>query len=52
MDFISYELFDGSPIRRLTIVDHFTREIMSIEVGPATALGRRRRGPGTSSDGA
>ncbi len=33
MDFMSDELFDGRRIRLLTIVDHFTRESLAIEVG-------------------
>lgn len=33
MDFMSDELFDGRQIRLLTIVDHFTRESLAIEVG-------------------
>ena len=33
MDFMSDELFDGRRIRLLTIVDHFTRESIAIEVG-------------------
>ena len=33
MDFMSDELFDGRPIRLLTIVDHFTRESLAIDVG-------------------
>jgi putative transposase len=33
MDFISDELFDGRHIRLLTLVDHFTRESLAIEVG-------------------
>ncbi len=33
MDFMSGELFDGRQIRLLTIVDHFTRESLAIEVG-------------------
>ena len=32
MDFMSDELFDGRRIRMLTIVDHFTRESLAIEV--------------------
>ena len=39
MDFMSDELFDGRRIRLLTIVDHFTRESLAIEVG------QRFRGP-------
>ncbi len=33
MDFISDELYDGRRIRLLTIVDHFTRESLAIDVG-------------------
>ena len=33
MDFMSDELFDGRKIRLLTIVDHFTRESIAIDVG-------------------
>ncbi|MDB4778162.1 DDE-type integrase/transposase/recombinase [bacterium] len=33
MDFMSDELFDGRQIRLLTIVDHFTRESIAIEIG-------------------
>jgi len=33
MDFMSDELFNGRRIRLLTIVDHFTRESVAIEVG-------------------
>ncbi len=33
MDFMSDELFDGRRIRLLTIVDHFTRESVAIDVG-------------------
>ena len=33
MDFMSDELFDGRKIRLLTVVDHFTRESLAIEVG-------------------
>ena len=33
MDFMSDELFDGRNISLLTIVDHFTRESLAIEVG-------------------
>ena len=33
MDFMSDELFDGRQLRLLTIVDHFTRESLAIEVG-------------------
>lgn len=33
MDFMTDELFDGRRIRLLTIVDHFTRESLAIEVG-------------------
>jgi putative transposase len=33
MDFMSDELFDGRRIRLSTIVDHFTRESVAIEVG-------------------
>ena len=33
MDFMTDELFDGRRIRLLTIVDHFTRESIAIEVG-------------------
>ena len=33
MDFMSDGLFDGRRIRMLTIVDHFTRESLAIEVG-------------------
>ena len=33
MDFMSDELFDGRKMRLLTIVDHFTRESLAIEVG-------------------
>lgn len=33
MDFMSDELFDGRKFRLLTIVDHFTRESLAIEVG-------------------
>jgi putative transposase len=33
MDFMSDDLFDGRQIRLLTIVDHFTRESLAIEVG-------------------
>ena len=32
MDFMSDELFDGRRIRLLTLVDHFTRESLAIEV--------------------
>ena len=32
MDFMSDELFDGRRIRILTLVDHFTRESLDIEV--------------------
>ena len=49
MDFMSDELFDGRRIRMLTIVDHFTRESLAIEVdgsmgGPRVveALGGRK----------
>ncbi|MHC2071123.1 IS3 family transposase [Bremerella sp. T1] len=34
MDFMTDELFDGRRIRLLTIVDHFTRESLAIEVEP------------------
>lgn len=33
MDFMADELFDGRRIRVLTIVDHFSRESLAIEVG-------------------
>ena len=33
MDFMTDELFDGRQIRLLTIVDHFTRESIAIDVG-------------------
>lgn len=33
IDFMTDELFDGRRIRLLTIVDHFTRESLAIEVG-------------------
>ena len=33
MDFMSDELFDGRRLRVLTIVDHFSRESVAIEVG-------------------
>jgi putative transposase len=33
MDFVSDELFDGRRFRLLTIVDHFTRESVAIELG-------------------
>ena len=33
MDFMSDELYDGRRIRLLTIVDHFTRESLAIDVG-------------------
>jgi len=33
MDFMSDELFDGRRLRVLTILDHFTRESIAIEVG-------------------
>ena len=32
MDFMSDEIFDGRRIRLLTLVDHFTRESLVIEV--------------------
>ena len=32
MDFMSDEIFDGRRIRLLTLVDHFTRESLAIEV--------------------
>ena len=32
MDFMNDELFDGRRIRPLTLVDHFTRESLAIEV--------------------
>ena len=32
MDFMSDETFDGRRIRLLTLVDHFTRESLAIEV--------------------
>lgn len=34
MDFMTDELFDGHRIRLVTIVDHFTRESLSIEIEP------------------
>ena len=33
MDFMSDELYDGRRIRLLTIVDHFTRQSLAIDVG-------------------
>jgi putative transposase len=33
MDFMADELFDGRRFRLFTIVDHFTRESLAIEVG-------------------
>ena len=33
MDFMSDELYDGRRIRLLTIVDHFTRESLAIDIG-------------------
>jgi putative transposase len=33
MDFMTDELFDGRRIRLLTIVDHFTRESLAVDVG-------------------
>ena len=33
MDFMADELFDGRRLRVLTIVDHFSRESLAIEVG-------------------
>ena len=33
MDFMADELFDGRRIRVLTIVDHFSRESLALEVG-------------------
>lgn len=33
MDFVSDALFDGRRLRALTVIDHFTRECLAIEVG-------------------
>jgi putative transposase len=33
MDFVSDALFDGRRLRALTVVDHYTRECLAIEVG-------------------
>jgi len=57
MDFIADQLGDGRRIRVLTIVDHYTRESMAMEVGQSMGseaviavldrLGRMRRRPRT-----
>ncbi len=59
MDFMSDQLGDGRRIRVLTIVDHYTRESMAMEVGQSMGsaavigllerLGRMRRRPRTIS---
>lgn len=59
MDFMSDQLGDGRRIRVLTIVDHYTRESMAMEVGQSMGsaavigvlerLGRLRRTPRTIS---
>lgn len=33
MNFVSDALFDGRRLRALTVIDHFTREYLAIEVG-------------------
>ena len=59
MDFMADQLGDGRRIRVLTIIDHYTRESMAMEVGQSMGssevievlerLGRMRRKPGTIS---
>lgn len=61
MDFMADQLGDGRKIRMLTIVDHYPRESMAMEIGPSMRsaeviavldrLGRLRRKPRSISVG-